>query len=97
MATCGQNSLIRKNASTAIQKNTCPKQISILHSLSMKIQTIKLSSFKKSDEGVDAINFEKSCLKNDRQNQEIKKEDNSLRSKHLKRGKENWALNTISG
>ena len=30
MVTCGQNSVIRKNASTVIQKSTCPKQISIL-------------------------------------------------------------------
>ena len=61
MVTCDQNSLIRKYASIAI-KNTCSKQISILHSLSIKIQTIKLSSFKNIDERVNAINFQKSRL-----------------------------------
>ena len=71
MVTCDQNSLIRKNASIAIKKNTCSKQISILHSLSIKIQTIKLSSFNKNiDERVDAINFQKSRSQSDRRNQD---------------------------
>ena len=72
MATCGQNSLIRKNALTGSQKITCPKQISMLQSLSMKIQTIKLSFFKNVDEEVDAINFGKIRLKSDLRNQKIK-------------------------